>query len=214
MPGHEADFEFGDRVRHGTRPEWGEGTVTKVEPLPADHGGGTRVSVRFQNAGLKTLHTGQVDIFRLDDAGEKTASQGHCESPAAALLSDLDEDHWLGEVNRRKLDSAMIALPESVRDPFANPESRLTTILDLYRFDDAEHGLIEWSRAQTDLDDPMSIFSRQELEQFFERWCYERDAFLARFLEELGETSTDVDALRERIPAGVRGAIRRVGMLR
>ena len=45
MPHH---FAFGDQIRNTARPEWGVGTVVRLEP-------GGKLAVRFESAGLKQL---------------------------------------------------------------------------------------------------------------------------------------------------------------
>ena len=65
-------FEFGDQVRHPERPEWGVGTVSKVEVTPV---GGTptqRITVRFPNAGIKVLNFGQSQVA--NEAGKDLGS--------------------------------------------------------------------------------------------------------------------------------------------
>jgi hypothetical protein len=63
-------------------------------------------------------------------------------------------------------------------------EQRLKSTLDLYRFDGSRRALIEWATAQSGLADPLTRFSRHELEQFFDRWRSERDAHLRRLMHD------------------------------
>ena len=42
------NFAFGDQIRNTARPEWGVGTIVRLEP-------GGKVAVRFEFAGLKQL---------------------------------------------------------------------------------------------------------------------------------------------------------------
>lgn len=96
----------------------------------------------------------------------------------------VEESDWLAPIARRKIEEGMIALPEPATDPFRSVEQRLKATLDLYRFDGSKRALIEWATAQTGMADPLTRFSRHELEQFFERWRYERDLHLRRLVKD------------------------------
>ncbi len=217
-------FAFGDQVRHPTRPEWGVGTVTKVEMVKVDGRPAQRLSVRFAGQGVKVLNTGYVDLSRAGsadsdgdgDAGSVAAGiLGGAglddEPPAAAVIRALTDDDWLAEVTRRKVAEAMRELPESARDPFASPRQRIERTLALYRFDRSGHGIVDWAVAQTGLDDPLSRFNRHELERFFDRWAAERDGHLSRQVHESGLSARELDELFAAAPAAAhRAAGRRV----
>ncbi len=63
----DSKFEFGDRVRHARRPEWGIGSVVKAELVTVDGNRTQRVSVRFPNAGLKTLSTSRAELQLINE---------------------------------------------------------------------------------------------------------------------------------------------------
>lgn len=209
-------FAFGDQVRHPTRPEWGEGSVTKVESVTVDGRPAQRLSVRFPGQGVKMLNTGYVDLVRGGSAGSGPGSDilGNAdrqEAPAAAVIRALaNEGDWLAEVNVRKIEEAMRELPEAACDPFASPQRRLEATLALYRFARTGHGLVAWAVAQTGLEDPLTRFNRHELEHFFDRWATERDAHLSRLIAESGFTGRELDELMAKAPpAALRAAGRR-----
>ena len=72
------------------------------------------------------------------------------------------------------------------------------------RFNRNGGSLIEWAIAQSGLDDPMSRFNRHELEQFFDRWSWERDRTLARTLEECRKAGDPIDILIKQAPPAAR----------
>ena len=200
-------FASGDRVRHAGKPEWGIGTVVKVEQLPVNGHASQRLSIRFPNGGTKTLVTGHADLQRVTES----ADPFNQEVPSVQAWDKMNESDWLSPLAKRKVEEAMISLPTDIRDPFNSMSKRLTIMLNLYRFDRTGKGLMDWAVAQTGLDDPLTRFSRQELEQKFERWCFERDGYLAKLLQECrsgGEQLALTSALKEAPPAAVE-AVRR-----
>ena len=95
-------------------------------------------------------------------------------------------------------------------------------VLGLYRFEPATPGrlpydgvkLIDWAVAQSGLDDPLARFTRHELETFYGRFAFERDALLVRYLGEAqkagGQTAATVDAvLKTASPAAQRALQKR-----
>jgi hypothetical protein len=199
----EAPCAFGDRIRHLDKPEWGIGTVTRVEATVANGSPDWRVGVRFPNAGLKNMIASAAPLERVEDDEPVGA-------PGAAAMADLDRhagDELLGPMAEKKLREAMAVLPERVTDPFRSIEQRVELTLELYRFDTSGRALMDWAVAQTALDDPLSKFNRHELEQFFERWALERDRNLVRLLKEGHGTGRDISAM---IPPEIAARLRRV----
>ncbi len=177
-------FSNGDRVRHVARPEWGVGTVTKVEAAQGVQLNGhapQRLSIRFPNAGLKTLVTGHAELARVNDGNDPFADG---ESPVVQYWESKKDTDWLAPMAKKKVEEAMMSLPPDVKDPFNSIQKRLTIMLGLYRFDRSGRGLMDWAVAQTGLDDPLSSFNRTDLEQKFDRWVFERDNYLAKLIQE------------------------------
>jgi hypothetical protein len=69
---------------------------------------------------------------------------------------------------------------------------------------------VDWAVAQTGLDDPLSRFSRQELEQHFSRYVTERDAHLGRLLAETRNDMPTINAALENTPPAALDAARRI----
>ena len=203
-------FEFGDEVRHGARPEWGSGSIIKVESTCVDGEPDQRVTVRFTAHGMKTFIASKAPLERVNDS-----------SPLAAVAEQSSTiDAWdrmgtqdgLGDLASRKIEEVMTSLPESCRDPFRSLEARLTTTIDLFRFDESGRGLIEWAVAQTRLDDPLSRFNRHELESHFKRWACQRDQHLVSLLQEFGRPTAAIQSSIDAAPAA-RSVLQRAGLL-
>ena len=94
-------FSNGDRVRHAARPEWGIGTVVKVEAANGAAVNGhtpQRISVRFPNAGTKTLIAGRAELVRVDANADPFVPG---ESPVAEYWNKMSESDWLGPMAKR-----------------------------------------------------------------------------------------------------------------
>ena len=200
----------GDRVRHPERPEWGIGDVTKVEILTRDGKPDRRVWIRFPSVGTKTV---LASIAKLEPMEEESIG----DSTESDTLMDREDSHetgWLGEIAKSKPEEAMAALHPRISDPFIPIRARIEILLKLYRFEPTGGKLIDWAVAQSGLDDPLSRFNRHELEQFYERWMWERDRALVRLLEEARKAGETVDDLLASAPNCVRRAIKRVSPAR
>ena len=201
-------FEFGDQVRHPERPEWGVGTVSKVEVTPV---GGTptqRITVRFPNAGIKVLNDTAARLERVVEESTAVAAGHSTESIDA--IDRMREDDLLAPVASRKLTELMTAIPEPCRDPFRSLEDRIRSTLGLYRFDDGGKGLIDWAVMQTGLDDPLARFNRHELEEHFRRWSHEREQHLRKLLHEAREHAIDLKTIVADSPASVGTLVQRL----
>jgi hypothetical protein len=217
MSDQHSKFANGDKVRHPGRPEWGVGTILKAEiaaDLPMNGHPKQRLSVRFPNAGIKTIVTGYADLVRVTDNIDPITAN---ETEIAQYWNRMSESDWLGDVARKKVEQAMITLPEDVRDPFASLAKRLSLTLGLYRFDRSGRGLMDWAVAQTGLDDPLSKFTRHELEQKFDRWAFERENYLAKLLQEARAPGAEHGALQialKTAPPTAQEAVRRLASSR
>lgn len=75
-------------------------------------------------------------------------------------------------------------LPDALADPFLTLEQRVEATLETFRFSTEARSLIEWAIGQTGLDDPMSRYTRHELEQGFDWFCRDRDMQLKELVRE------------------------------
>ena len=205
-------YEYGDRIRHLRRPEWGVGSVVKVEQTMVNGRSVQSVSVRFPSEGIKVLNTAEAEL-ELVSAERAKALANADEAHPIVQWGKLDESDWLAPLAQRKVDEAMTGLPPEVRDPFNLLRRRLVLTLDLYRFERSSRALMDWAVAQSGLVDPLTHFTRHELEQLFERWARERDVHLGRLLQQSRrdlKLAQELDELVAAAPPGAREAVRRV----
>ncbi|HVZ95047.1 MAG TPA: DUF3553 domain-containing protein [Phycisphaerales bacterium] len=197
------EFKYGDRVVHAARPEWGTGVVTGVQNVAEAGVPSQRLTLRFDRAGLKTISTAQAEI--------RPASEADVVAEPEAPVNG--EAGWLQSLERLSPLELMTRMPEAASDPFASMASRLKATFDLYRFSNQGSSLLDWAAMQTGLRDPLTKFTRQELEQFFHRFALERDGMLKKNL--LDAKKSDEPQVREMLanpPVTVKDALRRANL--
>lgn len=225
-------YSVGDKLRHRQRPEWGIGSVTKIELVTRQGQRDQRIWIRFPNAGLKTVLGSMADLDgplgqeASAPAQRPLAPANKTPVPtfgdAAETLVAREATHesgWLGTITKRRPDEAMTTLPSTATDPFLSVGRRLEFVLSLYRFEATGGKLIDWAVAQSGLDDPLSRFNRHELEAFFQRWAFERDAAVARLVIEARRNGADVagkgiDEILRLAPPAAQRALRKLNAAR
>jgi len=152
---------MGDRVVHSSKPEWGVGIVSTSSM--GDHEGVPcqRLVIRFDRAGLKTVSTA---FAKIEAAGDRVGTVPEKESPQAQSEGEANP---ILKATLREVQDIMVSIPEAARDPFATPAQRLKATLGLYRFTSSGGPLIDWAVMQSGLSDPLTRFTRHELEDFF-----------------------------------------------
>ncbi len=152
---------MGDRVVHASKPEWGVGVVATSSM--GDHEGVPcqRLAIRFDRVGLKTVSTA---FAKIEPAGDRVGTVPEKETVAAKAQG---ESNPIFKASAREIQDIMTRIPEMARDPFVSPAQRLQATLDLYRFSSSGGALIDWAVMQSGLSDPLSKFTRHELENFF-----------------------------------------------
>lgn len=154
----------GDRVIHAARPEWGAGQVVSATSFREEGRDAQRLTIRFERAGTKTVSTLVATLRGTEEAGSGvSARQG---SPEAA------------PADRRELARRLAAIPDAASDPFRPLASRLEATVGLFRFEGSGKALLDWAAAQTGLADPLSQFSRHDLEEAFGRFRTNLNAHL------------------------------------
>ncbi len=205
-------FEFGDRVRLQRRPEWGIGSVVKVEAAMLNGTRSHSVSVRFANQGIKVLNTAVAEIELVSHEHEEALADA--KAHPMVQWHKISENDWLAPIAQRKIQEVMVSLPENVRDQFCSIKQRLKQTLDLFRFERTGGSLIEWAIAQSGLDDPLSRFTRQELELLFDRWMTYRQDHLLKMLQEASQdiefSRDEIDSLVAAAPLSAQEAVRLV----
>ena len=125
------------------------------------------------------------------------------------------EGGWLGAIDRRKPEEIMTGLPPAATDPFLSLRRRLENTLALYRFDPAGGKLIDWAIAQSGVEDPMTRFNRNQLEQFWQRWKFELDAHLTRLLGEARRDPASLSGAMQKAPPAAQRAVQKLqGMVK
>ena len=201
-------IEFGDQIRHCDHPEWGTGSVAKVEDTSAGGTPSQKVTIRFPNAGIKVIQSISGKLERIEPQSTSLA-----EPSSADRIEELDrmsKDELLAPVASRMLQEIMLAIPEPCRDPFRSLSARIESTLALWKFDEGSGGLNDWAVMQTGLGDPLARFNRHELEEHFKRWSHEREQHIKRLLHEAGDASMDVEPLLAKAPPVARRTLQRV----
>ncbi len=195
-------WSFGDRLLMPNRPEWGVGSVTRAEPTTVRGDACWSLTVRFPNAGIKTINTSAVQPERVEDQSGEAAQ-------AIAEAAQSAHDELLGPHAKRRVEDLMVNLPEDCRDPFRSIPIRIKASLRLYRFEGSGRSLLDWAVAQTGLDDPLATFNRQELETHYGRWAEARDLHLARLIHEAQQNGESVDSVLSEAPEAALRAVKR-----
>ncbi len=196
----------GMQLRHRQRPEWGIGTVTRVENLTRAGITDQRVWVRFPNGGLKTLLRSAADLEVIGG----TAAADH----TFAARNHSADGGWLGAISTKKPEAAMAELPPEATDPFIPLERRLQHLLGLYRFAATGSSLMDWAVARSGLDDPLSQFTRTDLEGHFKLFVMDRDAQLGKLLHEARKNAISIDAIVAQAPTAARKMLQRYGAIK
>jgi len=183
-------FTPGEKIVHTRRPEWGEGVVDHATTITHDGKSAQRLVIRFANQGLVTLNTAVAEVVR-KDAADAMASQ-------TANSSSLT-NAWLSESTRKNPAEALGVLPEPMTDPFAPMAKRLAATLDSFKYNPTQRNaklpsdprkLFDWAMAQTKLPDPLSKYTRHELEEGFVRFTRNRDQHLKDLVRAIKRSNT------------------------
>lgn len=191
---------------HAGRPEWGVGEVRSAEITVQDGVKAQRLTIRFERAGVKTLATAFADLRPADEMPQVDRSP----TPAPG-----EDGNWLKAAEADSPDDLMTRVPEAASDPFRTRKARLETTLTLYRFSGAGSSLLDWAAMQSGLKDPLTRFTRHELERYFERFRFALDAHLRRLVHELKKEDPAVlSALVAAASPDAKQALRRADLAR
>lgn len=171
------EWKLGDRLMHAGRPEWGVGEVRSAESTVSEGVKSQRLTVRFERAGVKTLATAFADLRPADEMPQVP--------DAPVSVNGHDDADWLKKAEAGSTDEMMIQVPEAATDPFRTLKARLEATLALYRFTGGGASLLDWAAMQSGLKDPLSRFTRHDLEQLFDRFRNALDTHLKRLVLDL-----------------------------
>ena len=206
-------FSRGDVVVHTGCPQWGDGIVDEVVNIQHDGKAAQRLVVKFSNQGRVTLNTAIAPLVSKDAAVAMSNYQNPRFSPSSSSSSSRSSTSsgggsgggWLSAFE--KTEHELHKLPDALNDPFLSLIQRIEATLDTYQFSKEPKLLIDWAIRQTKLSDPMTKYTRHELEVGFERFARDRDLHLRDLLRELKKQGrlSEFDAIRKRtkIPSAV-----------
>lgn len=207
-------WSFGDRVVHAQRPEWGTGVISTAASAQHEGQPCQMLTIRFERAGLKTLSTAFANLL---PANEVTVAHANA-AAAAKERAETESDPFAAEVatqSTEQVKEALTRVPESARDPFMALPARMKATFELYRYGKQGGVLLDWAAAQTGMADPLSMFSRHELEQLFDRFTVNRDQHLKKLV--LDFKKQDAAGLQKALagaPVGAQQALRRMDVFR
>ncbi|MEX1017480.1 MAG: DUF3553 domain-containing protein [Phycisphaeraceae bacterium] len=184
-------YQRGDEVVHPRRPEWGTGVVRQAQPITHQGVRAQRLAVDFANRGRVVINTAVAPLQPARQtqttAKEQSSTMTRTPSSTSGNLSNEVGSGWLEQLEQstRNRSHELWELPDNMTDPFASPKKRLLATLESYRFSTDARSLIDWAVGQTGLNDPMSKYTRQELEQAFPRFARDRDQHLAALVRQI-----------------------------
>ena len=218
-----SSFAVGDRVVHPRRPEWGVGTVLVARSAGTGPDRSQRLTVNFTRHGKVTLDTRVAPLqlqaaslpptpaassekrgrpsaapaFRGDGNAFQENLMSSASSSRSATASKSDSGGWLAALDKSTANSHELwDLPDAMTNPFATLTDRLKATLQTYKYTTQPRPLMDWACAQTGLADPLSKYTRHELEQAFPRYARDRDQHLRELVKQCKRNS-DYAALKE-----------------
>jgi hypothetical protein len=207
---HIREWKLGDRLMHAGRPEWGVGEVRSAESLSHNGTRCQRLTVRFDRAGVKTLSTAFADLRPADQMPRLQEPPPDLSANGAAGPNG-GSGGWLAQAEQGSTVDEITRLPEAATDPFRSRKARFETTLGLYRFTPTGASLLDWASIQSGLKDPLTKFSRHELERLFDRFRMNLDTHLKKLgLELKKEDPAGMAAAIEVAPPAAKQAVKRL----
>jgi hypothetical protein len=171
-------FRPGDLVLHPRRPEWGDGVVDEASPVVTPEGKGQRLVIRFQNHGRVTINTSVAPLVSKESVNAMSST--------STTYSSSTGQGWLGALSKNsRSDHELHRLPDPMTDPFQSLARRLEATVESFKFSTEARSLIDWAVAQTGLNDPLSKYTRHELELGFARFARDRELHLRDLVKQL-----------------------------
>jgi hypothetical protein len=216
------NFKTNDKLRHAGKPEWGVGVVLAAQQASHEGKPCQRLTVRFDNAGKKTITTAFADLRPFESIPPHTPHQNPVRprpvTSATAHPQPGNPAHHADDANhaaesfpdpasaRRRL----AAIPEAASDPFLPLPNRLRETLNLYQFEPQNRSLLDWASIQSGLRDPLSQFSRHDLEQHFQTFRINLDRHLKDLLADARKAGLDTAPFLAAAPSPAHHALRRI----
>ena len=177
-------YQRGDVVVHARRPDWGPGVVKETTMIMHRAKSAQRLTIEFANKGRVVVNTA---VAPLTPKGPDYQQKSQSTMIDQTATTPSPEGGWLASLqqSRSDLSKELWELPKSMTDPFASVAGRIEATLDSFQFSTEPRSLIDWAVAQTRLGDPMTKYTRQELEQAFERFAWARDQHLRGLVRQI-----------------------------
>lgn len=183
-------FHRGDRVLHPRCPQWGGGVVREAAAITHEGKPAQRLAVDFANRGRVVINTAVAPLVSHEEKVESVTMRSSSPSRVGGgWLTELEQ-----ATNNRSHE--LWDLPEALTDPFASASARLEATLQSYRYTTEARSLIDWAVVQTGEDDPLSKYTRSELEQAFPRFARNRDQHLQALVSQI-KRGSNPQLLRE-----------------
>lgn len=170
----------GRTVQVAARPEWGAGTVLRVQSTSAAGQPQHRVSIQFA-VGHKQL---------LIPPGRLVAPSAEPERTPG----------WIDAVAGATVDDRLRRLPAEATQVLGTLAQRLAALAPYFGVGDDERSLMRWARAQTGVGDPLSRWTRDELSAALEQFRRHRDSY-ARELIANARAASGADAVDDALAA-------------
>jgi len=216
-------FSRGDVIIHTGCPQWGDGLVDEVVNILHEGKAAQRLIVKFANKGRVTLNSAVAPLISKDAAVAMNHYRKTNFSPASAAATTPTNGSGAGSKTTsstsgggggggwlsafEKTEHELHRLPDALNDPFLSLVERIEATLDTYQFSKDPRVLIDWAIRQTKLNDPMTKYTRHELEVGFDRFARDRDVHLRDLLRQLKQQGrlNEFDSIRRKtkLPAAV-----------
>lgn len=186
----DSQLQVGQKVVNAARPDWGVGTILRIEATQPNGTGSQRITVQFA-VGSRVVQSPPARLV----------------PPGLAVQRDSG---WLDKLAGRTPDDALRALPEDVVLHLGSPAQRFALVGRLYEFQGNGPALLAWARRQTGVADPLEHWTRDELHAAFGDFCRARDTVLREAAGRLSraEGPDAVEAVVAQFPVRVAEQIR------
>lgn len=145
----------------------------------------------------------------------KTASGWKlAQSPDFITVKDREssfEKGWLGSISGKKPEDAMKELPTDATDPFLTPQRRLRILLDIYRIEE-KGNILDWAKKQSGYEDPLSEYTRDQLQAFYKEFARNRDTALYKLLNDMQRKREPFMDIMKDAPFVAFNAMRKMGL--
>lgn len=157
--------------------------------------------------------SGSKPFSRLEPAGESDpARPTRVDAGRSQIADEHDPFSPLAAsgmpTDPREARRLMTAIPADAVDPFQTDTARLRSVLSLYRFEATPSSLMDWAAAQSGLSDPLSHFSRHELEEYFSDFQRNLTKALAKAVSDASRADpAELRSIAQSAPPGAQRAL-------